>query len=120
MIESLPIEIRKIVENKKYKVDEVGRSRDLIINFGNKYILKVSNDKSSLFREFEINNWLENKISSYHNLIFLEENEKFYYLRTCLDGVSLIDERFLNNPHLLIDTIVDVINASIAHYGRVK
>ncbi len=110
MIETLPKKIQEIVKNKEYKIDSVGRSRDLIINFENEYILKVSSDKSSLFREFEINNWLENKISSAHNQFFLEENDKFYYLRSCLDGVSLIDEKFLNNPELLIDVIVDVVN----------
>ena len=39
----------------------------------------------------------------------MEEENYSYYLRTYLKGTSLIDERFLNNPELLINILVDVV-----------
>lgn len=43
------------------------------------------------------------------SLCYLEGNDKYYYLRTCIVGDSLISERFLTNPRLLIDVLDKVI-----------
>ena len=40
---------------------------------------------------------------------YIEENEKAYYLRTFIKGTSLIQDKFLKNPLLLIVILKDVI-----------
>lgn len=109
MINNLPSDIRKIVDGLNYSIDNVGRSKDKVINFENKYILKISDKKDHILKEKNINDWLINKIPCSKNIIFEEYNNKYYYLRTCLDGDSLINERFLNNPNLLIEILIKVI-----------
>ena len=37
----IPESIRKIVDGLDYKIDDIGRSKDTVINFGDKYILKI-------------------------------------------------------------------------------
>ena len=86
MINNLPSDIRKIVDGLNYSIDNVGRSKDKVINFENKYILKISDKKDHILKEKNINDWLINKIPCSKNIIFEEYNNKYYYLRTCLDG----------------------------------
>ena len=104
----IPESIRKIVDGLDYKIDDIGRSKDTVINFGDKYILKISFNKESLLKEKEVNDWLLGKIPCSKNILFIEFENRFYYLRTCLDGISLIDERFLNDPILLIEVASNV------------
>ena len=102
----IPPKIKEIVKDINYKIDNIGRSTDQVLIYEDKYILKISKEKKMLKKEFEINNILQYSKS----LIYLEEENYAYYLRTYLKGTSLIDERFLNNPDLLIDILVEVID----------
>ena len=106
----IPYQIKEIVNNLKYKRDYVGRSKDTILLYESKYVLKISNNIEQLKREKEINDFLENKIESSKTIIFIEEENTAYYLRTYVKGYSLLDEKFLTNPKRLIDTLVGVVN----------
>lgn len=99
---SIPLEIKKIINGLESKKDEVGCSDDTIINFEDKYILKISNDVKRLEREKNKIDWLCGKIPLPSSILFIVENEKAYYLRTCITGNSLISQEFLDNPLLLI------------------
>ena len=105
-----PEEINKIIEGLNYKIDDIGRSEDKVIIIENKYVLKISKNIDNLKREYDINEWLKDKIPCTSNLLFIVENDYAYYLRTCLNGVSLIDERFISNPDLLIESLCKTIN----------
>ena len=105
-----PNEIKKIVNGLPYTIDDIGRSEDTVILFDNKYVLKISNNEERLLREKERIDWLSDKINGPKSVLFIEENNKTYYLRTYVSGESLISERFIKNPLLLIDVLVDVIN----------
>ena len=48
---NLPKEIQLIVSDSKYKIDDFGRSKDKVIVFENKFILKISKDIKRLERE---------------------------------------------------------------------
>ena len=102
---TIPNKIYELIKDLNYNIDDIGRSEDQVIVFEDKYVLKVSNNKDILLREKEMNDWLYNKIPSSKSICFLEENNKYYYLRTCINGKSLINEKFINNPNLLIDVI---------------
>lgn len=105
----LPRAILSITGDVTYQVDNIGRSDDLVLVFGDKYILKISNSEKRLLREKIKVDWLEGKIPGSKSLCYLEEDGKYYYLRTCIVGDSLISERFLSNPKLLIDVLDKVI-----------
>ncbi len=105
-----PESINKYVNNLTYTIDTIGRSEDEVYIFEDKYILKVSDDKERLIREKERIDFLEfNNIPGSKSICYIEENNKCYYLRTFINGESLISKRLINNPDLLIEVLVKVI-----------
>ena len=105
-----PKEIDEIVKNLKYIIDDVGRSEDEVYIFEEKYILKISKDKNRLINEKERIDFLSQcGIPCSKSIYYLEENNKCYYLRTYIKGYSLISTKFINNPELLIDILVNII-----------
>lgn len=105
-----PEEINKIVKKLSYKIDDIGRSEDKVYIFEDKYVLKVSTDKNRLSREKERIDFLNScNIPGSKSICYVEENGKYYYLRTCINGDSLINKRFLNYPVLLIEVLSNVI-----------
>lgn len=105
-----PKEIDEIVKNLKYIIDDVGRSEDEVYIFEEKYILKISKDKNRLINEKERIDFLSQcGIPCSKSICYLEENNKCYYLRTYIKGYSLINPKFINNPELLIDILVNII-----------
>lgn len=105
-----PNEIKKIVNDLPYIIDNIGCSEDQVILFNNRYVLKISNNSERLLREKERIDWLSDKINGPKSILFIEENAKSYYLRTYVNGESLISQRFIKDPLLLIDVLVDIIN----------
>ena len=105
-----PETINKYVNNLTYTIDKIGRSEDEVYIFEEKYILKVSVDKKRLVREKERIDFLEfNNIPGSKSICYIEENGKCYYLRTCINGESLISKRFINDPDLLVNVLVKVV-----------
>ena len=110
MEKDFPREIKNIVKNLYYTIDNIGRSGDYVYIFENKYILKISKDIRKLTIEKEKNDWLSAHINGPKSLILITKDNFVYYLRECLSGKSLISKSILNNPSLLIDIISRVIN----------
>lgn len=105
-----PEEINKIVKGIDYKIDNIGRSKDKVYIFEDKYILKVSDDKDRLKDEKDRIDYLNNcNIPSSKSICYINKDNKYYYLRTLINGDSLINKRFIDNPELLIDTLVPII-----------
>ena len=105
-----PKKIEEIVEGMQYTVDNIGRSKDEVYIFEDKYILKISKNKNRLLDEKERIEFLSKcNIPCSNNICYLEENDKCYYLRTYIKGYSLIHTKFMENPELLIDILVNVI-----------
>lgn len=102
----IPNEILEIVKDLSYKIDDIGRSEDVVINYEETYVLKISCDIKRLSREKEKIDWLDGKIPSPRSILFVVENEKAYYLRTFLKGESLINSKFIKEPHRLISMLV--------------
>ncbi|MBQ8293150.1 MAG: phosphotransferase [Bacilli bacterium] len=106
----IPAEILAITKNIPYTIDNIGRSDDLVLVFEKQYVLKISNSSTRLSKEKQAVDWLEGKIPGSKSLCYLEKDGKYYYLRTCIVGDSLISERFIKNPQLLIEVLEKVIN----------
>ena len=109
MEKDFPEEIKNLIGNLKYTVDNIGRSGDSVYIFENKYILKKSKDINKLTKEKEKNDWISSLIPGPKSLLLIIKNNYIYYLRECLSGRSLISESILKNPILLIDIISKVI-----------
>lgn len=105
----LPEDIYKMVQNLNFKKDCIGCSQDEVYVFEDKYVLKISSSKDCLLKEKEKTDWLENKIPGSKSILFKEYNSKYYYLRTCVSGDSLISKRFIDQPLLLIQTLKKVV-----------
>ncbi len=106
-----PSEIEKIVKNIPYNEDGVGRSEDTVYIFEKTYVLKVSKNGEMLTRECERFDFLsDNGIPGPRSICFVKEGDKYYYLRTCLDGESLISPRFIENPTLLTDALANTVS----------
>lgn len=102
--------INDYVKNLLYNIDTIGRSEDKVYIFEDKYVLKVSSNKERLLREKERVDYLNyNNVPGSRSICFVEENDKYYYLRTCINGDSLINKRFINNPNLLLTVLVEVV-----------
>ncbi|MEE3343717.1 MAG: phosphotransferase [Bacilli bacterium] len=105
-----PGKIEEIVNGIQYTIDDIGRSEDKVFIFEDKYILKISNDKRRLLDEKERIDFLSGcDIPCSRSICYLEEDNKCYYLRTYIKGYSLIDDKFINNPKLLVDILVNII-----------
>ena len=106
----LPSKIEKIVKNIPYTVDTVGRSDDHVYIFEKSYVLKVSKDGEMLARERERFDFLsDNGIPGPRSICFVNEGDNYFYLRTYLDGESLIAPRFINNPELLVEALASTV-----------
>lgn len=107
---SLPKDIYSYVQNLSFQEDKTGRSEDRVYLFEKQYVLKISKNKDDLKKEKEKVDWLSDKISGSKSICYQEVDGNAYYLRTLVQGDSLISKRFLDQPELLIRTIKNVVD----------
>ncbi|HOH58481.1 MAG TPA: phosphotransferase [Bacilli bacterium] len=100
-----PSEIDQIVTGISYTIDDIGCSGDKVFLFEKKYVLKISNNKERLKNEKMKIDWIASYIPSSKSVAFYEDEMNGYYLRTYLDGDSLIHKRFLSHPIKLIEIL---------------
>ena len=106
----LPDGIRTYTEGLLYVRDDVGRSGDSVFLFEDRYVLKVSEKADGLKREMERTDFLAaHGIPGCRSICFAEEGGMTYYLRTCLNGISLIDRRYLSDPELLAEKCAEAV-----------
>ena len=105
----LPKEIRKYVKGLPYERVFIGRSGDKIYKFGNKYLLKVSKDKDNLRLEKEKNDWISSRIPGPISIAYQENKDKAFYLRTFLNGSTLIEEPYVSNKAKMAHVLKQVI-----------
>lgn len=91
-------------------ITDYHRSGDLVINIDNKYILKITTNIEALKREKRANDFLYGKINVSKTIIFIEENNRGYYLKSCVNGKPLCVPELLCNPNLVVDLLVKAIN----------
>lgn len=104
-----PDEITKIVKNLNREKCFSGRSGDKTYFFSRKYVLKISTNCRQLEEEKIKSDWLNNYSLCGRTINYIKENENAYYLRTYLDGHSLIEKQYLENPKRLIKILKEVV-----------
>lgn len=106
-----PKKINEIIKDMEIKeIVDFHRSGDSVYSISNIYILKISEDVLRLQNEFYKDKWLYKHLDSPKPIDFVLENGKAYYLREYLVGENLCLDKYLNNPLLLVDLLVDAIN----------
>jgi len=106
----IPKKIKNIVNNISYTVSDVGKSGDTVLVFSNKYVLKISKDYESLKREFDKGTWLNKYSLTSKPIILIKRYNKHFYLKECLDGEPLFDNKYTSNPELLTNLIVEAFD----------
>ena len=103
--------INDLIKNRKIiEIKDFHRSGDKVYSIDNFYILKVSDNIERLNEEYKKDLWISNYISSPKPILFFIENMKAYYLREYLFGDNLCIDKYINNPLLLIDILVEGCN----------
>ena len=104
-----PKEIEKIIKGLPHKGISDGRSGDYVFSFGDKYLLKISDDKNQLGMEKEKNDWVSQYIKGPKTIKYSEDEFSGYYLREYVIGHTLIEEQYINDPKRLIKILKNVI-----------
>ncbi len=105
-----PPEIMKYIKGLSHARIRNGRSGDKIFNCSNKYLLKISDNKKALKAEQEKNDWISEHISGSKTVKYIEDNNQAYYLRTYINGHTLIQEQYINDPLRLIKILKNVVS----------
>ncbi len=77
-------------------------SGDLVYRVGNDYILKISNNRERLLRERAANDFLTGKVGVSETVLFAENAGYAYYLKTMLEGETLVEKKYLLDPGELV------------------
>ena len=110
MYPKLPNSINSLIVNMAITEIKDGHcSGDLVYKVADKYILKISSKAKRLEREKEINDFLLDKLPVSKSVAFVVENEQAFYLKTMVQGESLLAQNFLENPHLAAEVLAKAI-----------
>ena len=105
-----PKEINIIIKDLKRRRDSIGESGDKTYIFGKKYVLKISDNIDRLREEKDKSNWLNKYLLSSKTVKYIEENGKGYLLRNYINGHTLVEKQYLENPYRLISILKEVVN----------
>lgn len=120
--------IDQLVKDMSCKlITEAHCSGDRVYQFEDKYILKVSDNVERLRRERKVNDFLQGKLPVSETVIYEEEKERAFYLKTCVVGEPLLGE-YLQDPMKLAKLLaegmcmvhsVEILNCDIMNQDSV-
>lgn len=104
-IEEVPESIRKLIENKPYKIDDMGKSGSKILIFGD-CVLKIVEIRDKASREkndlsVQVMRWLKGKLPVPEVLRYESDDKNQYLLMSRLPGKMSCDEYYLEHPREL-------------------
>lgn len=114
-----PLKIMNLINDLRIEeITDCHRSGDIVYSIENIYILKISSQIKRLEEEFKRDEWIHKYIPSPKPIMFIVKNQKAFYLREYIDGENLCSKRYVENPKLLINLLVEAIN--IIHSVKVE
>lgn len=81
-------------------ITEAHCSGDMVYQFEDKYILKVSDNVERLQREQRVNDFLHRKLPVSETVCFDVEKGQAFYLKTCVEGEPLLGKYLEDPAHL--------------------
>ena len=101
LLQGLPEDIRKLLENKDYTIDDIGKSGSKILIFED-MVLKIT-DKSYDDRDaVEMMLWLEGRLPVPKVISFEEDDSHRYLLMTRVKGKMACDKYYMERPEELM------------------
>ena len=108
LIQSMPEEIRKYIEGREYRIDDIGRSGSKIIIFDD-MVLKITDEPSELRDSVEMMRWLEGKLPVPGVISFVEDDHYGYLLMTRIKRKMSCDRYYMERPDELIPLLSKAI-----------
>lgn len=104
----IPEKIREIAGNRPFQTDKIGMSDSEVILFED-MVLKVqaADRMGEAANEYRMMQWLRGKLPVPEVLAYEEEEGKAWLLMTKLPGKMSCDERYMENPELLLDILAE-------------
>ena len=97
---NIPPSIKKHIFDKKYRVDEIGKSGSSVLCFDN-MVLKIEKQSEEADNEMSMLKWLYGRLPV-PEIIEFERNGGFnYLLMSRLEGEMACSETCLNKPEIL-------------------
>lgn len=103
-IEHVPSEIKLLIDNKPFIVDDIGMSGNQVLIFED-MVLKIKNDIASTVEQVQVLRWLEGKIPVPQVLEYIEEHGRGYLLMSKIGGEMSCNTYYLENPHILLNAL---------------
>lgn len=119
----LPDKIKNMIGNESFSYDNVGMSDSTVIIFADK-ILKIQTISEEAEHEYQIMEWLQDKLPVPRVLAYEKSEDKNYLLMTKVSGVMSCADQYMRNPEQLVDLLaeglemlwkVDISNCTYRH-----
>ncbi|HOP10266.1 MAG TPA: aminoglycoside 3'-phosphotransferase [Oscillospiraceae bacterium] len=107
-METLPEAIRRHIEGKPYRADDIGCSKASVLLFDH-MVLKIA--KSDSNKERKILTWLEGKLPAPRLIAFEQQNGFNYLLMSKIPGEMACSEKNMQNPEPAIRALADGLKA---------
>ena len=104
----IPNSIKKIIEGKKYNIDNIGMSSSKVIIF-DEYVLKIEKYNKNIVETVNVMKWLNGKISVPKVVCHEEKNGYSYLLMSRIKGRMSCDKYFLENPDELLKLLANAL-----------
>lgn len=102
----LPSEIKELIGEEKFSLDDVGMSDSTVVLFHDK-VLKIQTIHVESEREYHVMEWLQEKLPVPKVLGFERDEKKNYLLMTKMPGEMSCADRYMKNPELLTDILAE-------------
>ena len=106
----IPDNIKNLIREEKYSIDDVGMSDSKVIVFDDK-ILKIPNTSEEAENEFRVMEWLQGKLPVPKVLGYEKDDKNTYLLMTKVPGEMACADKFLKDPDQLTTILVAGLHA---------
>lgn len=105
----LPDKIKKYMDDGNLSENKIGLSSASVFMLTDK-VLKVQNDLRDSYHEYQIINWLKQRIPTPKIIAYEVDNHTSYMLMSKIEGKMLCDEEYLNHPLRLVELLMKALN----------
>ena len=106
----IPDNIKNLIREEKYSIDDVGMSDSKVIVFDDK-ILKIPNTSEEAENEFRVMEWLQGKLPVPKVLGYEKDDKNTYLLMTKVPGEMACADKFLKDPDQLTTILAAGLHA---------
>lgn len=97
-----PSNIKSLIENKPFTVDDIGMSGNQVLLFED-MVLKIEDSSEMVVSQVQMMQWLEEKLPVPKVLDYEEANGKSYLLMSKISGQMSCDTYYLEHPQILLE-----------------